>query len=114
MKMKKQEEVVSLMIALYCRKKHKSKKGELCSECQELMDYAYLRLSKCPFGEKKNFCSVCPHHCYAPQHREKIREVMRFSGPRMLFHHPILAISHLHQTMKRKRELKKAEQKKND
>lgn len=27
--------------------------------------------------------------------REKIREVMRFSGPRMIIHHPIEAIRHL-------------------
>jgi hypothetical protein len=26
--------------------------------------------------------------------RERVREVMRFAGPRMLLHHPILAIRH--------------------
>ena len=30
--------------------------------------------------------------------REKIREVMRFSGPRMLFHHPVAAVRHLIET----------------
>ena len=39
--------------------------------------------------------------------RNKIREVMRFSGPRMIFHHPILAIKHLVQTRKEKKNGKK-------
>ena len=34
-------------------------------------------------------------HCYQPQMREQIRQVMRYSGPRMLFHHPVMAIRHL-------------------
>ena len=34
-------------------------------------------------------------HCYQPQMREQIRQVMRFSGPRMLLYHPVLAVWHL-------------------
>ena len=30
-----------------------------------------------------------------PEMREKIRQVMRFSGPRMLLYHPVLAVWHL-------------------
>lgn len=112
MTIEKQKQVVDLMIDLYCHKKHKTKKGECCKECQELKDYCSLRLSKCPFGDGKNFCSVCPHHCYDPVHRQKIKDVMRFSGPRMLFHHPILALSHVKETIKAKRRLKKEQKKK--
>ncbi len=102
-------DVVELMIALYCKKKHKSKKGELCPECQELKDYCRYRLSLCPWGDKKPFCSNCPIHCYNKEHREKIREVMRFSGPRMLFHHPVLAIRHVKETIRQKKKLRKKE-----
>ena len=82
------------MIALYCRKKHHTKTG-LCPECAELEAYARMRSDKCPFMETKTFCSNCKVHCYKPVMREKIREVMRFSGPRMLFSHPVMAISHV-------------------
>lgn len=99
---------VNLMIDLYCHKKHKTKKGQTCKDCQELKDYCAYRLSLCPWGDKKPFCSNCTIHCYNKEHRERIREVMRFSGPRMLFHHPILAIKHVTQTIKQKRKLKKA------
>ena len=99
---------VNLMIALYCHKKHKTKKGELCPECEELKEYCAYRLSLCPWGDKKPFCSNCTIHCYNQEHRQRIRDVMRFSGPRMLFHHPVLAIKHVCQTLKQKRKLKKA------
>lgn len=46
---------------------------------------------KCPFMETKIFCSNCRVHCYKLKMRERIRVVMRFSRPRMFFHHPIAA-----------------------
>ena len=36
---------------------------------------------------------------------EKIREVMRFSGPRMIFYHPYLAIKHVIESKKEKKRL---------
>lgn len=102
-KREREKEVVSLMITLYCRKKHHTK-GELCESCKVLKEYAALRSDKCPFMETKTFCSNCKVHCYKPQMREKIREVMRFSGPRMIFHHPVMAIRHV---IESKREAKK-------
>ena len=44
--------------------------------------------------ETKTFCSNCKVHCYRPDMRERIRAVMRFSGPRMLLYHPITGIRH--------------------
>lgn len=55
--------------------------------------------------ESKAFCSNCRVHCYCPDMREKIRMVMRFSGPRMLFYHPVLAIRHLVESTKEKRRM---------
>ena len=68
--------LVSEMIALYCRKQHKTPKGQLCPACQELQDYALARIDKCPFMETKTFCSACKVHCYKPEMREKIRAVI--------------------------------------
>lgn len=44
-KREKEKELVSLMIALYCRKKHKSRHG-LCAECAALDAYARQRSDK--------------------------------------------------------------------
>ena len=99
--------LVSEMIALYCRKQHKTPTGQLCPACQELQDYALARIDKCPFMETKTFCSACKVHCYKPAMREKIRAVMRFSGPRMLFHHPVAAVWHVIETKREKKRLEK-------
>lgn len=103
-KREKEKELVSQMIALYCRKKHGANHS-LCTECAALNAYARLRSDQCPFMETKTFCSNCKVHCYKPEMREKIRDVMRFSGPRMIFHHPITAICHVIETKKEKKRL---------
>ncbi len=83
---------VSAMIDMYCRGNHAGK--GLCAECEELINYSRERLSRCPYGEGKTTCARCPVHCYKPDMREKIRTVMRYSGPRMIYRHPIMAIRH--------------------
>ena len=67
----------------------------LCPQCQELLTYAHQRLERCKFGNEKPSCTRCPVHCYKPAMRQQIRQVMRYSGPRMLLHNPVLAIRHL-------------------
>lgn len=106
-KRKREKEMVSDMILLYCRKQHKSLrkttglgKTDLCPECADLEVYARMRSDKCPFMETKTFCSNCRVHCYKPDMRERIRVVMRFSGPRMLFVHPVAAIRHVVESRK--------------
>lgn len=98
---------VRFMIELYCRGKHKTKRGELCNECRELWEYVQLRRSKCPFGDNKPFCSNCKIHCYKSEMRERIKAVMRYSGPRMMFYNPKIAWAHVFETLRRKREEKK-------
>lgn len=105
-KREKEKQIVDLMIHLYCRKKHKTveKHHGLCEECEKLRDYAAMRVDKCPFMETKTFCSNCRVHCYKPQMREDIRNVMRFAGSRMLLYHPVMAIRHVITSAKEKRE----------
>ena len=67
----------------------------LCGDCLELMEYARQRLARCPFQEGKTVCSLCPVHCYQAAMRGRIRDVMRYAGPRMIFRHPILAAWHM-------------------
>ena len=102
-----EKRLVSEMIALYCRRQHHTPRGQLCPECQELHDYARTRIDRCPLMESKTFCSACRVHCYKPEMREKIRVVMRWSGPRMLPIHPILSLKHVAVTLKAKREARK-------
>ena len=92
-RIEREKVTVSLMIRLYCRRKEGNK--NLCAQCSELEEYAHKRLSACRYGEQKTSCKKCPTHCYRKDMREKIREVMRFAGPRMILHHPLEAIRHM-------------------
>ena len=104
-KREREKETVSLMISIYCRKHHGGR--TLCPVCAELEAYARQRSDRCPFMETKTFCSNCRVHCYRPEMREKIRAVMRFSGPRMLFHHPVMAVRHVIETKREKKRLER-------
>lgn len=90
---RREARTVLAMIRIYCRAVHGG--GEPCQACQGLAAYALRRLTCCPFGEEKPTCANCPIHCYRPQPREAMRQVMRFAGPRMFWRHPLLAIFHL-------------------
>jgi hypothetical protein len=110
-KWEKEKQLIPVMIKKYCRGMHKLKRreqkikrGELCEECKALTEYALFRLEKCPFKVNKGFCSFCKVHCYKPEYREEIKKVMKYSGPRMIFSHPIFALSHVVQMIKFKKQ----------
>ncbi len=105
-KRQREKRVVGEMIALYCRRKHKTK-GGLCPQCAALAEYAGQRSDRCPFMEHKTFCSNCKVHCYKPEMRRQIRLVMRFAGPRMLLRHPVLAVRHVAETIREKKRLER-------
>lgn len=97
---KKDLRILGLFAALYCRAKHQGDRvsfasvepsakayglgsTELCPECCEFLRYAIERRLRCPL-ETKPSCKHCTIHCYRPGHREKVREIMRFSGKRLI------------------------------
>jgi hypothetical protein len=99
--MEREAATVETMIGKYCRLHHNSS-DELCPECRELLNYSNHRLARCPFQEGKTTCGKCPVHCYKPAMREKIREVMRDIGPRMVFSKPIMALQHAFDGLRKK------------
>lgn len=86
--------------AVYCTQKHAAgravlstfdpdlqslllQKYPVCKECREFLLYAFERRLRCPLQEKP-VCKHCTVHCYKPGHREKVREIMRFSGQHLI------------------------------
>ena len=86
-------ETIEAMTRIYCADHHGA--PHPCAECQALMTYASKRLAVCTYGEDKPVCAKCQIHCYGKAMREKVREVMRYSGPRMILRHPWLALMHV-------------------
>jgi hypothetical protein len=88
-----EKRTVSAMIGIYCRRHHGGR--EVCRECAALLAYSHKRLDGCPYGGDKPSCRECPVHCYRAAERSAMKDVMRFSGPKMFFRHPLLAVVHL-------------------
>ncbi|MFC1585165.1 nitrous oxide-stimulated promoter family protein [Fibrobacterota bacterium] len=103
----REKRTIEVMVRMHCRDTHNPDDG-LCGDCEELLDYAVKRIDKCPFKDKKPQCNKCPVHCYKPVLRGKVKEAMRYSGPRMLKRHPVLAVLHIIDGFLYKPELKKA------
>ncbi|HSQ02960.1 MAG TPA: nitrous oxide-stimulated promoter family protein [Burkholderiales bacterium] len=87
--------IIDTMVRTYCSGHQHGRSGALCAECEALLDYATRRLQRCVFGDAKPTCANCLVHCYSIDMREQVRIVMRWSGPRMLLRHPLLAIQHM-------------------
>lgn len=101
-KKRKDIRVLSEFIAVYCREQHKAEDSKvfsinddklksvlgnkeivLCGDCSKLLHHGIAKLLLCPY-DPKPACRKCETHCYAPDYRERIREVMRFSGPYLM------------------------------
>ena len=102
----REKKTIEAMVHIYCKAKHETH-GELCPECTEFIAYAHMRLDRCPFQENKSTCGKCLVHCYQPVMREKVKKTMRYSGPRMLLHHPGLALHHVWDGRKKPQKLGK-------
>jgi hypothetical protein len=93
-RLQRELKTVHQMILLSCRSRHGGG-GSLCETCDELWRYAQARVERCPFHQDKPTCAQCTIHCYKPSMRERIKDVMRYAGPRMIWRHPLLAIGHI-------------------
>lgn len=105
-KISKEKRMVGFMVSLYCRKHNhivfadsvhisNSHRGGLCADCLDVLTYAHAKLDLCRYGNLKHSCRHCKTHCYNPIMRAKIRTIMRYSGPRMLFYAPLESLKHL-------------------
>lgn len=93
-KERKDLKVLALFTSVYCAAHHPADRSGLnslpdelvhlqhylcCEECRTFLLYAIERRLKCPLQEKPA-CKHCQIHCFRQGHREKVREIMRYSG----------------------------------
>ena len=97
-------QTLRVMAQMYCKRHHggdsgraDEDKGEnagsaaLCERCSAVLAYSLERTVKCPHEHKGN-CKECSTHCYKPDMRAAIKEIMSYAGPRMIYAHPLLAL----------------------
>ena len=95
---KKDLKVIISFVRVYCTVQHDNQaeatvppglagmfnKGLLlCPDCWALVEYALEKRFKCPLDPKPS-CKHCRIHCYSKEYRARIREIMAFSGRRMI------------------------------
>ena len=102
-RLKRDVKTLMVMAEMYCHDhKHiKPEKEALCPKCSDLIEYAITRTYSCP-RQHKTTCDTCTIRCYKPNKQRAIREIMAYSGPRMIFRHPLMAIRHLAKKFKQK------------
>lgn len=96
----KELKVLLAFVRLFCRHKHQAasqspilvpaelssasrRPVSLCPECQGLVEHAIQKRRKCPLDPKPS-CKHCHIHCYSKEHRARIREIMGYSGRKMI------------------------------
>ena len=95
------------MAQIYCSAHHddnglpKDDHG-LCPDCAQAIAYSVERTRVCPQEHQGN-CEDCSIHCYQPEMRARIREIMAYAGPRMLAKHPVLTFFYLKKKLQKKR-----------
>lgn len=99
--LRKDLKTLALFIRIYCEQRHPNADKQpvelkthgvqaiagrpviLCAECRKLLIHAFTKRSNCPM-DPKPACKHCPNHCYHPTYRAQIREVMKYSGRKLL------------------------------
>jgi hypothetical protein len=109
---KEKDDIQTLMkfVGIFCRENHSGEKPPfsfkildikdiekkeipLCPDCTRLLTYGLTMRMKCPH-DPKPMCKKCETQCYHGDYKEKIREVMKFSGLYMIKHGRIDMVYH--------------------
>ena len=72
-------------LRLFDTKEIEKKEISLCPDCTKRLTYGLTMRLKCPH-DPKPMCKKCETQCYKGDYKEKIREIMKFSGMYMIKH----------------------------
>ncbi len=67
-----------------------------------------MRTERCNNIAYKTFCHHCPSTCYSERLLPAVRDIMRYSGPRMFLYFPLISLRFLWNVGKNYRKQKKA------
>ncbi len=89
-------------VEIYCRENHSGQRTPfsfrlydlkeidqreilLCPDCTRLLTYGLTMRLRCPH-DPKPMCKKCETQCYKGDYKERIREIMKFSGMYLIKH----------------------------
>jgi hypothetical protein len=93
---KKDIRLIGKFVEVYCAGKHGRMEKQpfplpenlgvrrMCAECSQFMAYAVAQRIKCPLEAEKPSCKHCRIHCYAKPQLAKVKEIMEYSGKKLM------------------------------
>ena len=88
----RERENLEMMMRLFCQEQHH--RDDLCTECQQLLDYSKAHLQNCKLGLKKPVCENHSFGCYAVGCRDQLQIVIGATRTRMFWKHPQISLRH--------------------
>lgn len=87
---------------IYCDAHHDGPKDDasLCPSCREAVETTLERTQRCPNNHDGN-CQDCDIKCQRGAAQERIKEIMRYSAPRMLLRHPFMTFAYLRKKLRK-------------
>ena len=91
--------ILTEFIQIYCDNKHRERPKindngtNICAECQNTLSYSSKMREYCSL-DPKPICKKCTIHCYKPEYRQRIKEIMRHSGMSLIMRGRIDLIFH--------------------
>jgi hypothetical protein len=88
--------LIGKFVEVYCQGYHGASERNLfslpaglgerrfCPECSQFMKYAVTRRIKCPLEAEKPSCKHCRTHCYNKGNLAKVKEIMAYSGMKLM------------------------------
>lgn len=91
------------MAQIYCDAHHIGMNKDavnLCIECREAVIATLNRTQVCPNGHIHN-CQDCDIKCQRGDGQSRIKAIMAYSAPRMLWRHPLMTFTYLRKKFQR-------------
>ncbi len=104
-KIRQEKKYISHMISLYC--KWGTDQREVCSACEELIEYIHEQIDRCPYGSKKRLCRSCQSSCFSDDMKQRFDEAIEVSKLGMIVAHPFLMLKLSLIEMKDNRQIRK-------
>lgn len=100
-KLQRDLNVLVKFVELYCRDHHPAESRKrlllrthnvaeleardvhVCPACAKLLQHGMVKRANCTMSPKPA-CKRCPRHCYAPVYRQQMKDVMRYSGRKLV------------------------------
>ena len=100
----KDRAILEAIGTIYCRAHHAECAQDaagLCPECREVVETTLAKAQTCPYGHSGN-CQDCDTQCQRGTSKQRVKAMMRYAAPRMVYRHPLMTLSYVSKKFKKR------------